>query len=146
LTDQTKTKTVTDVLTTAANEQTLNIAQVLAGDSLKLLFPDPLSDPAPPDVVVVPNSGTTYEPAAQVLAEHGGFNENDTHVPLLVVAPKYVTPGVLRAPVTTTQIAPTILQLLGLDYTDLQAVSIEGVKVLPLGPSSHHGDDGDHDH
>ena len=146
LTDQTKTKTVTDVLTTAANEQTLNIAVVLAGDSLKLLFPDPLSDPAPPDVVVVPNSGTTYEPAAQVLAEHGGFNENDTHVPLLVVAPKYVTPGVLRAPVTTTQIAPTILQLLGLDYTDLQAVSIEGVKVLPLGPSSHHGDDGDHDH
>jgi hypothetical protein len=33
--------------------------------------------------------------------------------------------------VTTTQIAPTILSLLGLDTSKLQAVQIEGVKVLP---------------
>jgi hypothetical protein len=130
LTDQTKTKTVTDVLTTSANESTLNIAQILTGDSLKLLFPDPLKDPAPPDIVVVPNPGTTYEPAVQVLAEHGGFNENDTHVPLLVVAPS-IKSGTVRALVTTTQIAPTILSLLGLDSSKLQAVQIEGVKVLP---------------
>jgi len=130
LTDQTKTKTVTDVLTTSANESTLNIAQILARDSLKLLFPDPLSDPAPPDIVIVPNPGTTYEPATQVLAEHGGFNENDVHVPLLVVHSS-ITPGQLRAPVTTTQIAPTILVLLGLDPGKLKAVQIEGTAVLP---------------
>ena len=57
LTDQTKTRAVTDVLTTASNETILNIAQILSGESLKLLFPDPLSDPAPPDVVMVPNPG-----------------------------------------------------------------------------------------
>ena len=130
LTDQTKTKTVTDVLTTSANEATLNIAQILARDSLKLLFPDPLSDPAPPDIVIVPNPGTTYEPAVQVLAEHGGFNENDVHVPLLVVHSS-IAHGQLRAPVTTTQIAPTILVLLGLDPGKLKAVQIEGTAVLP---------------
>jgi hypothetical protein len=68
LTNQTKTLTVATVLTTKANEATLNIAQILTGESLKLLFPDPLIDPAPPDLVVVPNPGTTYEPATQVLA------------------------------------------------------------------------------
>jgi len=33
--------------------------------------------------------------------------------------------------VETTQIAPTILQLLGLNPQALQAVKIEGTKVLP---------------
>jgi len=120
-----------NVLTTKANETTLNIAQVLSGESLKLLFPDPLSDPTPPDIIIVPNPGTTYEPATQVLAEHGGFNENDVHVPLLVIHVPSITPGQVRALVTTTQIAPTILTLLGLDPNQLDAVKIEGVKALP---------------
>ena len=33
--------------------------------------------------------------------------------------------------VTTTQIAPTILQVLGLDWHALQAVGIEGTQPLP---------------
>ena len=146
LTDQSKTRAVTDVLTTSANETTLNIAQILSGESLKLLFPDPMSDPAPPDVVVVPNPGTTFEPAVQVLAEHGGFNENDTHVPLLVSYSRSAAPGLLRAPVTTTQIAPTILTLLGLDPNKLQAVKAEGTKALPgIPPSGNQGDQGEND-
>jgi len=132
LKDQSQTASVVNVLTTKANETTLNTAQILSGESLKLLFPDPLSDPAPPDVVIVPNLGTTYEPATnQVLAEHGGFNENDVHVPLLLVHAPSITPGQVRAVVTTTQIAPTILALLGLDTNQLDAVKIEGVKPLP---------------
>jgi len=130
LKNQTQTASVVNVLTAKANETTLNIAQTLSGESLKLLFPDPLVDPAPPDIVVVPNLGTTYEPAVQVLAEHGGFNENDTHVPLLVVVPS-LPPGVNRSAVTTTQIAPSILNLLGIDTRELQAVQIEAVRVLP---------------
>jgi hypothetical protein len=131
LNNQTQTGDVVNVLTTKANETTLNIAQILSGESLKLLFPDPLSDPASPDIVVVPNPGTTYEPAVQVLAEHGGFNENDTHVPLMVIHTPSINPGLVRALVTTTQIAPTILSLLGLDTTQLDAVRLEGVKALP---------------
>jgi arylsulfatase A-like enzyme len=131
LKDQTQTAAVVNVLTTKANETTLNTAQILSGESLKLLFPNPLSDPAPPDVVLIPNPGTTYEPAVQVLAEHGGFNENDVHVPLLIVHGPTVTPGQVRALVTTTQIAPTIVSMLGIDTYQLDAVRLEGVKVLP---------------
>jgi hypothetical protein len=55
-----------------------------------------------------------------------------------------VVPGlkngrVIGAPVETTQIAPTILSLLGLNPKDLQAVRIEGTKVLPsLGNNGGH--------
>ena len=131
LKNQGQTADVVNVLTTKANETTLNTAQILSGESLKLLFPDPLSDPAPPDIVLVPNPGTTYEPAVQVLAEHGGFNENDTHVPLLVFHAPSVAAGQVRAVVTTTQIAPTVLSMLGIDTYQLDAVRVEGVKVLP---------------
>jgi hypothetical protein len=136
---QADTAGVAGVLTLKPNEVTLNIAQILSGESLKLLFPDPLSDPAPPDIVIVPNPGTNYEPSTNpalpaVQAEHGGFNENETHVPLLVVgglaSGRTINPGIVRAAVTTTQIAPTILELLNLDPNALQAVRLEDVKVL----------------
>ncbi len=136
LTDQSKTGLVAAALTTQANEQVLHISQVLSGESLKLLFPDPLYDPAPPDVVVVPYPGTTYEPAVQVLAEHGGFNENDTHVPLFIVHGPSIAPGLSRGPVTTNQVAPTILALLSLDPNELLAVQLEGTRVLPDLPVS----------
>jgi arylsulfatase A-like enzyme len=43
-----------------------------------------------------------------------------------------VQPGSYRHPVVeTTQIAPTILDLLGLDPNALQAVQVEGTQVLP---------------
>ena len=135
LKDQSQTANVVSVLTLKANEQSLHVQQILAGESLKLLFPDPLSDPAPPDVILVPYNGTNYEPSLTttlpaVQAEHGGFNENETHVPLLVVHAS-LAPRQFRTPVTTTQIAPTILTLLGLDPNALQAVELEGTRTLP---------------
>ena len=139
LTNQANTAGMAAVLTLKANETALNIAQTLSGESLKLLFPDPLSDPAPPDIVVVPNLGVNFEPTPNtalpaVQAEHGGFNENETHVPLLIVGGSTngipITPGIIRAAVTTTQIAPTILELLNLDPNALQAVRLENVGVL----------------
>jgi hypothetical protein len=113
---------------------------LLYGESLKLLFPDPLLDPAPPDLILVPNPGTNFEPTLStalpaVQAEHGGLNEFETHVPLLVVGQGVPTQTV-KAAVTTTQIAPTILALLGMSPTELQAVRIEGVAVLPGIPFS----------
>jgi ribosomal protein L27 len=125
---------VASVLTQKGNEQSLHLQQILTLDSLKLLFPDPLVDPAPPDIILIPINGTNYEPSLStalpaVQAEHGGFNENETHVPLLVVHNSLPT-GQNRAPVTLTQIAPTILSLLGMDPNSLQAVQLEGTKVL----------------
>jgi hypothetical protein len=139
LTNQANTAAVAGVLTLKANEVGLNIAQTLSGESLKLLFPDPLIDPATPDIVVVPNLGVNFEPSPNaalpaVQAEHGGLNENETHVPLLIVGGSTngtpIAPGIIRAAVTTTQIAPTILELLNLDPNALQAVRLENVGVL----------------
>jgi hypothetical protein len=139
LTNQNDTAGVAGVLTLKANETALNIGQILSGESLKLLWPDPLTDPATPDIVVVPNLGVNFEPTLNtalpaVQAEHGGLNENEIHVPLLVVGGSTnanpINPGIIRAAVTTTQIAPTILELLNLDSNALQAVRLENVEVL----------------
>ena len=144
LTDQTKTDAVVSALTLPANQTAAGIGQVLSGESLKLLFPDPLIDPATPDIIVSANIGVNYEPTvgSTTLAEHGGLSENDTHVPLIVYIPgsQAVT---THAPVTTTQIAPTILQLLKLDPSALDAVRLEGTTVLPslaLPSGSAHND------
>jgi arylsulfatase A-like enzyme len=51
-------------------------------------------------------------------------------VPIVVYAPG-VKPQVSDWWVETTQIAPTIMHLLGLDPRALQAVQIQGAKVLP---------------
>src|SRR5581483_9745725 len=114
------------------NRATTGVGQIFALESLKLLFPDPLVDPAVPDIVVTPNNGVNYEPTAgsATKAEHGGLGENDTHVPLIVSNPN-LTPAKVQAPVTTTQIAPTILSLLRYDPKSLDAVRIQGTPVLP---------------
>ena len=129
--DQTQVPAVVAALSKPETQAALNISQILSGDSLKLLFPDPLTDPAVPDIFIIPNPGTNYEPAGSTTyAEHGGFNENETHVPLLIVH-STIQPGIERQPVTTTQIAPTILTLLNINPNLLQAVKSEGVTVLP---------------
>jgi arylsulfatase A-like enzyme len=40
-------------------------------------------------------------------------------------------PNYVNTPVTTMQVAPTILRALGLDPTALQAVQLEGTPALP---------------
>jgi arylsulfatase A-like enzyme len=52
-------------------------------------------------------------------------------VPILVVLPGLAHGHRVGAPVETTQIAPTILRLLGLNPRALQAVRIEHTPVLP---------------
>ena len=99
--------------------------------------PNVISVPAGPGTIK--GLGEQFEPSLNtalpaVQAEHGGLNENETHVPLLLVGGSTngdpITPGIIRAPVTTTQIAPTILELLNLDPSALQAVRLENVGVL----------------
>jgi hypothetical protein len=114
------------------NRASTGVGQIYALESLKLLFPDPKVDPAVPDIIVTPNTGTNYEPslASTTKAEHGGLGENVTHVPLIVSNP-HVAPGKFQAPVTTTQIAPSILSMLRYDPNALKAVQLEGTPLLP---------------
>ncbi len=73
--------------------------------------------------------GVVYTGGTKI-AEHGGDNPADRDVPIVVYAPG-VEPRESGRRVETTQIAPTILELLGLDPDSLKAVRIEGTRVLP---------------
>jgi phosphoglycerol transferase MdoB-like AlkP superfamily enzyme len=52
-------------------------------------------------------------------------------VPILVYAPGTVHHATSDRSVETTQVAPTILQLLGIDPNSLPAVQREGTEALP---------------
>lgn len=105
------------------------IGEWLSGRLLPLSFQDPAHDSRTPDIIGIANIGTIYTGGSK-LAEHGGFNEDDTHVALLVSHPS-LTETSINTAVATTQIAPTILKALGLDPRELDAVVFEATQVLP---------------
>ena len=105
------------------------LAEIFAGKGAAKYFGVPRSDPRHPDVWGVVQVGVVYTGGSKI-AEHGGANPADRDVPIVVYAPGAVRPGTYRPGVETTQIAPTILDLLGLDPNALQAVQIEGTQVL----------------
>ena len=74
--------------------------------------------------------GTVYTGGSKI-AEHGGDSPGDRDVPLLVDAPGTVPHSRIHRWVETTQVAPKILDLLGLDPNALKAVREEGTRVLP---------------
>jgi arylsulfatase A-like enzyme len=138
LTDQSKTGAAVAALSAAQASALqakppafgLGIQQILSGPELTQRFGDPTKNPRAPDLVVVPIQGVIYTGSTKKIAEHGGFNSDDTHVALLVSNPGLQSRSV-QQPVLTTQIAPTILQALGLDATLLQGVRLEGTTALP---------------
>ena len=87
-------------------------------------------DPRSPDIIVTPNVGVTYSGSTTMIGDHGGFGHDDTNVILLVANPNF-TPRTVAATTRTAQVAPTILQTLGLDPQALDAVRAEGTEVLP---------------
>jgi hypothetical protein len=88
LKDQSQTSQVTKTLSTPENVAALDIEQILSGESLKLMFNDPLQDERIPDIVLIPNLGGIYtEEGSEFIAEHGGFND-DTNVGLLIASPR----------------------------------------------------------
>jgi hypothetical protein len=106
------------------------LGQIYYGPSLKLNYNDPTVDPRTPDIIVTPNVGVTYTGSTKKQEEHGGFAHDDTNVVLLLSNPSF-SPRTVYASVGTAQVAPTILQSLGINPQALQAVQIEGTPVLP---------------
>ncbi len=89
------------------------------------------TDQRAPDVIGVAQTGSVYAGGKlSKIAEHGGNNLNDRHVPIVIAGPG-IKNKIVTSSVATTQIAPTILQLLGLQPRELQAVQIENTSVLP---------------
>jgi hypothetical protein len=122
------TQKVVDYLN--ANANALFIEEVMGGAELTLRFNDPKKDSRSPDIIVQPVHGTIYTSSTSKNAEHGGVSFGDTNVALVVSNPG-VADRVLKTPVATSQVAPTILQMLGLDPTALKSVRIERTETLP---------------
>jgi len=117
-----------------ANATAIGMGEILYGGSLASNYDvgglDPGQDPRAPDIIVTPNIGVTYSGSTTMIGDHGGFAHDDTNVMLLVAHPSF-TAQTVSAETQTTQVAPTILQALGLNPWALDAVKAEGTPVLP---------------
>jgi hypothetical protein len=117
-----------------ATNNIAGIGEIFWGASLTQLFNapglPPVGDPRTPDILVTPHIGVTYSGSTKKQAEHGGFSHDDTNVMMLVSNPS-LRANTVTIPVTTMQVAPTILKALGLNPGALQAVQLEGTEVLP---------------
>jgi arylsulfatase A-like enzyme len=129
LKDNSGTKTAAAVAALNGFAGDTGIVEWLSGPLLTLLYQNPATDSRTPDIIGIARTGVIYTGGSKI-AEHGGFNEDDTHVALIVSHPDFDQEQVSTA-VATTQIAPTILQVLGLDPNDLEAVRAENTPVLP---------------
>lgn len=113
-----------------ANAKALSIEQVIAGEDLKSRFGDPAKDTRTPDIIVQPVYGTIYTTSGKKNAEHGGLSVGDVSVGLLLSHPDFEG-TLVKTPVATSQVAPTILKVLGLEPGALKAVRLEHTAVLP---------------
>jgi arylsulfatase A-like enzyme len=130
LNDSTQAAEIAQQLSTPANQSTLGIQEIFAGNALKEKFNSPLTDARTPDIILKVNTGVIFTGGSKI-AEHGGLNEDDTHVALLFSMPEFKAKHV-KTYVLNQQVAPTIIQALGLDPNELKAVRIEGISPLPF--------------
>src|SRR4029077_17752760 len=86
-----------------------------------------------PDIIGIAQVGSVYTGKKAKIAEHGGDNAQDRDVALVVSGSGVDGGKTVTSSVETTQIAPTILDLLGLNPKALHSVQIEGTRVLPIG-------------
>jgi hypothetical protein len=116
------------------NAAAVGLGEIFYGPTLALNYNrgglEPGEDPRTPDIIVTPNQGVTYSGSTAMIGDHGGFAHDDTNVVMLVANPSF-TAQTVSALAATRQIAPTIVQVLGLDPAALDAVQAEGTTVLP---------------
>lgn len=122
------------VSTLEENSALAGIGQIFWGPTLSIMYNTPGlppdGDPRTPDIIVAPNVGVVYTGSKKKDMEHGGFAHDDTNVLMLVSNPEIHT-ATVSSGVETAQVAPTILEALGLNPYSLQAVQQEGTPVLP---------------
>ncbi len=118
------------ILENNAGPSGIALGQIYYGLSLAINYNNPTVDPRTPDIIVTPNVGVTYSGSHAKQEEHGGFAHDDTNVIMLLSNPGFHADTV-RTSVGTVQVAPTILQALGIDPSALNAVRVEGTSVLP---------------
>ncbi len=128
LTHSAAANTISGAATTVAAS---GLATVYAGSEVANYFGTPKTDARIPDIFGLVQTGVVYTGGQSKIAEHGGAAANDRSVPIVVSEPGDRDHRTVTKPVETTQIAPTVLEALDLNPRALQAVRIEGTKVLP---------------
>lgn len=108
------------------------LRQIYAGEEAADFIGVKQSDERVPDVIGIAQVGVVYSSPTKIkkIAEHGGDARQDRHVPVIVwgVGVNNVR---IDTPVETTQVAPTVLEALGLPIDDLDAVKLEHAHPLP---------------
>ena len=128
-----KDPTKTNAVVNAYRERmaALGIQEIYSGEKLKLLFNTAAEDSRMPDILLQPELGVIWaDKDAAILSEHGGLQNEDTNVALLVSG-RQLTGRIDRTWVPTTQIAPLVLRILGMEKMNLQALHQEHTPALP---------------
>jgi hypothetical protein len=129
LTDRTKTAAVVAALDAAS--KSAGFDRIYSGDALAKMLNSPDKDSRAPDIAIRQTPGIAYTRLPTTgIAGHGGWGKDARSVVLLVNAPGLAA-GANADSVSSTQVAPTILKLLGIDPTQLKAVQLEGTRPLP---------------
>jgi hypothetical protein len=109
----------------------LRIRDIISRKRLTALgYGDPARDPAVPHIIVQPDLGVIYTTSKKKIEEHGGLTRDDRNVACFVSG-KGLGFKEFKGRVSTAQVAPTILKVLGLDAKALRGVVSEGTDVLP---------------
>jgi hypothetical protein len=106
------------------------LTRVYTGGKADAVVSARLGDPHAPDLIGIAQHGVVYTGKTKKISEHGGAAPDDRDVPL-VVSGAGITHRSSSQSVQTTQIAPSILALLGLDPHELDGVRIDHTAVLP---------------
>ena len=94
-------------------------------------FGSPINNPFVPDIIVQPDVGIVYTTSKKKVAEHGGLSADDRNVACFVSSPRIRRAKKFTQRVFTTQIAPLIVEALGIDGGELHGVRAEGTEILP---------------
>ncbi len=84
----TKTADAVAALNAFSVHNDTGIVEWLSGPLLTLPYQDPAHDSRTPDIIGIAEVGVIYTSGSKI-AEHGGFNEDDTHVALIVSHPDF---------------------------------------------------------
>jgi hypothetical protein len=109
----------------------VGIQEIYSGAKIGLTLNPPEHDSRMPDIILEPELGVMWgSPDDTRLASHGGMQDEDTHVALLVSGAQ-LTGRADKTWVPTSQVAPLLLRALGIEKFDLQALHREHTPALP---------------
>lgn len=142
LADQTEAELAKAVDGLNKNKEALAISDIIYGSRLLSEgFGNPKTDSAVPDIIVVPELGVVYTTSNKKIAEHGGFSKDDRNVACFASSPS-LKKKVFTEQISTAQVAPTILQALGMEPEELDAVKKGHATLLPgFGKDGKDGED-----